>query len=188
MPASKNRKQNQPLHGLLLTTEDRADLDTARMVLHRFELRWRIERFFRAPTVGNRIEDRRPDETEDLCKSLVFDAITAFRVRKPSILARERRDDPASRPVNEDDTQAFCALASHHGFKFPRAPAGDDHRGLRLADRRPGGLPSLEARAATRNAVAPGGREVAVSGRHRHPDQAGMEQDSAEGKGIGFME
>ncbi len=39
LPASKKRKQNRPLHWMLLTTEGQADLDTARTVLRWFELR-----------------------------------------------------------------------------------------------------------------------------------------------------
>ena len=124
LPASKQRKQNKPLHWMLLTTEGQADLDTARTVLRWYELRWRIERFFHALKVGTRIEDRRLDEADDLRKCLAFDAITAFRVWDLSLLARERPDDPASRHVTEDDIRALCALASHYGFKVPRGPPG----------------------------------------------------------------
>ena len=91
-------------------------------MLRWFELRWRIERFFHAWKVSTRIEDRRLDEADDLRRCLAFDAITAFRVRDRSLLARERPDDPASRHVNEDDIRSLCALASHHGFKVPRRP------------------------------------------------------------------
>ena len=119
---SKKRKQNQPLHWMLLSTEGQDDLDTARTVLRWYELRWRIERFFHALKVGTRIEDRRLDEADDLRKCLAFDAITAFRVWDLSILARERPNDPASRHVTEDDIEALRALASHYGFKVPRGP------------------------------------------------------------------
>ena len=119
---SKKRKQNQPLHWMLLSTEGQDDLDTARTVLRWYELRWRIERFFHALKVGTRIEDRRLDEADDLRKCLAFDAITAFRVWDLSILARERPNDPANRHVTEDDIEALCALASHYGFKVPRGP------------------------------------------------------------------
>ena len=117
---SKRRKQNQPLHWMLLTTEGQDDLDTAGTVLRWYELRWRIERFFHALKVGTRIEDRRLDEADDLRKCLAFDAITAFRVRDLSILAREKPNDRASRHASEDDIVALRALASHHGFKVPR--------------------------------------------------------------------
>ena len=119
---SKKRKQNQPLHWMLLSTEGQDDLDTARTVLRWYELRWRIERFFHALKVGTRIEDRRLDEADDLRKCLAFDAITAFRVWDLSILARERPNDPANRHVTEDDIEALRALASHYGFKVPRGP------------------------------------------------------------------
>ena len=122
LPASKKRKQNQPLHWMLLTTEGQGDLDTACTVLRWYELRWRIERFFHALKVGTRIEDRRLDEADDLRKCLAFDAITAFRVWDLALLARERPNDPASRHVTKGDIQALCALASHNGFKVPRGP------------------------------------------------------------------
>ena len=64
----------------------------------------------------------------------------------------------------------------------PRATAGDDHRGLRPADRRPGGLPSLDAPAATRNTESPRRRNVSVSCRHRHPGHAARRQDTPERK------
>ena len=122
LPASKKRKQNKPLHWMLLNTEGQADFDTARTVLSWYELRWSIERFFHALKVGTRIEDRRLDEADDLRKCLAFDAITAFRVWDLALLARKRPDDPASRHATEDDIQALCALASHHRFKVPRGP------------------------------------------------------------------
>ncbi len=66
LPASKiGKKKKQPLHWMLLTTEGEADLDTACTVLHWYELRWRIERFFHALKVGTRIEDRRLDEADE---------------------------------------------------------------------------------------------------------------------------
>ena len=119
---AKKKKNSQPLHWMLLTTEGQADLDTACTALHRYELRWRIERFFHALKVGTRIEDRRLDDADDLRKCLAFDSITAFRVWDLSLLARERPDDPASRHVARDDIEALCILASHHGFKVPRGP------------------------------------------------------------------
>ncbi len=110
-------RRKAPLDWMLLTTEGQADLETARMAV-----RWRIERFFHALKVGTRIEDRKLDTAADPGKCLAFDAITAFRVRDLSVLARERPDDPAGTHVTDDDITALCALASHHGFKIPRGP------------------------------------------------------------------
>ena len=174
-PASK--RKGKPLDWLLLTTEGRADLDTACEVLRWYELRWRIERFFHALKQGTRIEDRRLDEADDLRKCLAFDAITAFRVWDLSLLARERPGDPAGRHVADGDIRTLCALASHHGFKVPRGPPEMTNQGLRRADRRAGRLPSLQAPAAARNAEALGGSEIPVSCSHRHPGHAGMEQE-----------
>ncbi len=97
----------RPLHWLLLTTESAADIETARTVLRRYELRWRIARFFHALEVGTRIGDRRLDQADDLKKCLAFDMITAFRVRDLSLPARE-------------DVTARRALAARHGFRGGR--------------------------------------------------------------------
>ena len=164
-------QKNIPLRGMLRTTEGQADLDTARTVLRRYELRWRIERFFHALRVGPRIEDRRFDEADDLRKCLAFDAITAFRVRDPSLRARERPDDPVGRQVTEHDIRALRALASHHGRKVPRGPPEMTIVGVVVLT---GGLPSLEAPAANRHAEALGRREVPVSCRHHHPGRGGV--------------
>ena len=88
-------QKNIPLHGMMRTTEGQADLDTARTVLRRYELRWWIERFFHALRVGPRIEDLCLDEADGLRKYLAFDAITAFRVR-----------DPSSRPARSRTTRS----------------------------------------------------------------------------------
>ena len=120
LPASKNGKQNQPLHWMLLITEGQADLDTARTVLRWYELRWRIERYLHALKVGTRIDDRRLDEADDLRKCLAFDAITARRVWDPSILARERPNNPADMPPV---TKKRHSVPSPH-TKASRSPGG----------------------------------------------------------------
>ncbi len=97
------------LHWMLLTTEGRADVETARTLLW-YELRWRIERFFHALKQGTRIEDRRLDHADDLRTCLAFDAITAFRVWDLTHLARERPDDPATWHVTQEDVTALRAL------------------------------------------------------------------------------
>ena len=123
LPAAKQGKaKNAPLNWMSLTSDGQADLDTARTVLHWYELRWRIERFFHALNVDARIEDRRRDDADDLRKCLAFDAITAFRVWNLSFLARERPDDPASGHVTDEDICALRVLASHYRFKVSRGP------------------------------------------------------------------
>ncbi len=112
-------EENPPLHWMLLTTEGEAGLETARTSLRRYALRWRIERFFHALKVGTRIKDRRLDAAGDLKKCLAFDAITAFRVRDLTRLARERPDDPAERHGTREDITARGALTAHHGFSDP---------------------------------------------------------------------
>ncbi len=118
----KAGKDGGPLHWMLLTTDVGAGPDTARTVLRWHEPRWRIARFFHALKQGTRIEDRRLDRADDLRKCLAFDAITAFRVRDLSLLARERPDDPAERHVTRQDITALRALAAHHGLSVARGP------------------------------------------------------------------
>ena len=122
------KKKDGPLHWLLPATEGGPDAETAKTALRWYELRWRIERFFHALKVGTRIEDRRLDDADDLRKCLAFDAITAFRVWDPALLARERPDDPARLHVAKDHVGMVCALAARRGFKVPRGPPEMDIR------------------------------------------------------------
>jgi len=95
---------------------------TARTVLRRYGPRWRTGCFLHAPRQGTRTGDRRLDHADDLSGCLAFDAITAFRVRDLSLLARGRPDDPATWHVAEDGIRALRALAAHHGFRVARGP------------------------------------------------------------------
>ncbi len=97
-PARVRRKAGQPggpLHWMLLISPQsmgggEADLACATTVLHGYELRWRIARFFHALKQGTRIEDRHLDQADDLRKCFAFDAITAFRVWDLTHLVRTR--------------------------------------------------------------------------------------------------
>jgi len=95
---------------------------TARTVLRRYGPRWRTGCFLHAPRQGTRTGDRRLDHADDLSGCLAFDAITAFRVRDLSLLARGRPDDPATWHVTRQDITALRALAAHHGFRVARGP------------------------------------------------------------------
>ena len=128
-PARVRRKsdpQGGPLHWMLLISPqamggDAADLDSATTVLHWYELRWRIERFFHALKQGTRIEDRHLDTADDLRKCFAFDAITAFRVWDLTHLARTRTGEPARRFVCQDEITVLCVLATERGFLKARA-------------------------------------------------------------------
>ena len=86
-------KDDVPLHWMLLTTEGKADLDTARTVLRWYELRWRIRDFFEALKAGTHIGDRRIRKAGGQRNCFAFDAITAFRVWDLSFSANGRADD-----------------------------------------------------------------------------------------------
>ncbi len=119
---AKGRKGTAPLHWMLPGSGGGAGPGTARGALRWYGLRWRIERFFHALRQGTRMEDRRLDHADDLRKCLASGAITAFRVRDLSLLARERPDDPATMHVTLQDVPALLALARRHGFRAPRGP------------------------------------------------------------------
>ena len=53
---------------------------------------------------------------------LAFDAITAFRVRDLSLIAREKPEHLARRHVSMDDVKALQVLAAHYRIKVPRPP------------------------------------------------------------------
>ena len=86
------------------------------------QLRWRTGRFFYALKVGTRIGDRKLDEADGPRKCLALNAITAFRVRDLTFLARERPDDPARMYVEPDGTGVLFALAASLGPTPPRGP------------------------------------------------------------------
>ena len=119
---AKGRRKVAPLHWMLPVNGGEAGPAAARGVLRWYGLRWRIERFLHALKQGTRMEDRRLDHADDPPRCLAFDAITAFRVRDLSLLARERPDDPATMHVTLPDVSALLALARHHGFRAPRGP------------------------------------------------------------------
>ena len=127
-PTTTVEAKKEALHWLLPATEGEPGAETAATVLHWYELRWRIERYFYALKNGTLIKDRRLDHADDLKKRVAFDAITAFRVWDLALLACEKPDDPARRHVAQDDIYTVCFLAEDRGFKVPRGPPEMDIR------------------------------------------------------------
>ena len=109
-----------------LTTEGEPGPENACAVPPWHQLRWRIGRFLHALKVGTRIGDRRLDEADDLRKCLALNAITAFRVRNLTFLARERPDDPARMYAGPDEIAVLLALAASLGPTPPRGPPAPD--------------------------------------------------------------
>ena len=99
----------EPLNWLLLTTEDRADTETAQTVVTWYERRWTIEEYFKVLKTGARIEDRRLDHADDLRKCLAFDAVTACHVFD---LERRARDKPDTRPTRSSPTTKSSSSTS----------------------------------------------------------------------------
>ena len=126
-PAAVARKGGAP-GWMPRTTEGEPDLENACTVPPWHQLRWRTGRFFHALKVGTRIKDQRLDEADDLRKCLALNAITAFRVRNLTFLARERPDDPARMYAGPDGVGVLLALAASLGPTPPRGPPDPDVR------------------------------------------------------------
>ena len=114
--------RKKALNWMLLCTAGTADLDSARMILNGYRLRWQIERFFDALKPGTRIHDRQLNHPDDLRKCVAFDAMTAFRVWDLTGLGRNRPDALAIRYLEREDIEVLLLLAKSHGFKIPRGP------------------------------------------------------------------
>ena len=80
----------EPLHWVLLSTEGEATLESATRVVQWYEARWTIEEYFKVLKSGLAAEKKKFDDVEDLRKSLVFDAVTAYRVFELERMARDK--------------------------------------------------------------------------------------------------
>ncbi len=125
-PPKRVAKGGEALHWMLLSNEGGDGMRTAETALRRYELRWRIEEYFRALKTGTRIKDRRLDAADDLRRCLAFDAITAFRVWDLQLLARESPDSPADRHVSPESGGAVVIHAAYERVIGQRAPPEPD--------------------------------------------------------------
>ena len=137
MPAVSAREENPPaavarkgeaLDWMPRTTEGEPGPENACTVLRWHQLRWRTGRFLHALKVGTRTGDRKLDEADGPRKCLALNAITAFRVRNLTFLARERPDDPARMYAGPDGIEVLFALAASLGPTPPRGPPDPDVR------------------------------------------------------------
>ena len=126
-PAAVARKGGAP-GWMPRTTEGEPGPENACTVLRWHQLRWRTGRFLHALKVGTRTGDRRLDEADGPRKCLALNAITAFRVRDLTFLARERPDDPARMYAGPDEIEVLLALTASLGPTPPRGPPDPDVR------------------------------------------------------------
>ncbi|MDE0578390.1 MAG: IS4 family transposase [bacterium] len=112
----------EPLHWVLLSTEEAADAQTAKTVVGWYERRWTIEQYFRVLKSGTRIEDRQFDHADDLRKCLAFDVITAVHVFDLERMARDRPNVPANRVVSEDEIAILYVRLMAYGILKARPP------------------------------------------------------------------
>ena len=114
----------EPLNWLLLTTEDRADTETAQTVVTWYERRWTIEEYFKVLKTGARIKDRRLDHADDLRKCLAFDAVTACHVFDLERRARDKPDTPADQVVTDDEIVILYVRLMAYGIIRAPPPPG----------------------------------------------------------------
>ena len=112
----------EPLHWVLLTTEGRADAETAKTVVEWYERRWTIEEYFRVLKTGTRVEDRRLDHADDLRKCLAFDAITACHVFDLERMARDKPHTRADEVVTDDEIVILYVRLIAYGIARARPP------------------------------------------------------------------
>ncbi len=98
-----------PLNWLLLCTEGEVDADNALRLCKWYETRWGIEEYFRTLKSGSKIENRQFLTTSALLKSLVFDAITAWRVFDLHQRAKLEPDLPAKQIIDPEEI-ATCKM------------------------------------------------------------------------------
>ncbi len=101
-----------PLNWLLLCTEGEVDADNALRLCKWYETRWGIEEYFRTLKSGSKIENRQFLTTSALLKSLVFDAITAWRVFDLHRRAKLEPDLPAKQVIDPEEI-ATCQMLLH---------------------------------------------------------------------------
>ncbi len=77
-----------------------------------YETRWGIEEYFRTLKSGSKIENRQFLTTSALLKSLVFDAITAWRVFDLHRRAKLEPDLPAKQVIDPEEI-ATCQMLLH---------------------------------------------------------------------------
>ena len=108
-----------PLNWLLLCTEGEANAENALRIGQWYETRWGIEEFFRVLKSGCKIQNRQFQQTQALLKSMVFDAITSWRVFDLQRRARVEPDTPADEVVEPEELEA-CQLLLYD--MYPQLP------------------------------------------------------------------
>ena len=106
-----------PLNWLLLCTEGEADAGNALRICQWYETRWGIEEYFLVLKSGCTIQQRQFHTTQALLMSMVFDAITAWRVFDLQRRAKREPNTPANEVVEPEELE-LCQLLLHN--LYPR--------------------------------------------------------------------
>ena len=114
-----------PLNWLLLCTEGEADAENALRIGQWYEARWGIEEFFRVLKSGCKIHNRQFQQTQALLKSMVFDAITSWRVFDLQRRAKVEPNTPANEVVEPEELETCQLLIQDMYPQLPARPPPD---------------------------------------------------------------
>jgi len=117
--------QSEPLHWVLLTTENVSSAEDARQVVRYYELRWRIEDYHKAWKSGVGVERQRFQCAENLERMLVITAFLAVRLLQlreclttPAIIATEKSCETV---LSEDEWKVLW-LSTERCKPMPQTP------------------------------------------------------------------
>ena len=93
----------EPIHWVLLTTEQVPDLETACRMVYYYSRRWVIERLHYTLKSGLRAERLQIDDARSLGHALTVYYVVAWRLLHLTYLARERPEQPAGTVLEADE-------------------------------------------------------------------------------------
>ena len=149
----------------LISSDGEATFEAAETIIDHYASRWTIEEYFKTLKQHTRIEDRRLDEAEDLCRCLAFDAIVTCRVFD---VQKSRQSRPALDFFHIDEFTALYIGMKGYGFRDIRVPPFGDltiretaidvarYAGFIPAKRQP--LPGTEKNETRNDILAPSNR------------------------------
>jgi hypothetical protein len=105
----------EPICWLLLTTLPVTTLEEAIEKIKWYMIRWQIELFHKVLKSGCRVEDRQRNSVEKLTRSLMVDAVVAWRTLLLTKLGREVPDLPCTVVFDEYEWKVlyYCVNKTH---------------------------------------------------------------------------
>ena len=126
LAAETKTKRRERISWLLISSDGEATFEAAETIIDRYARRWTIEEYFKTLKQYTRIEDRRLDEADDLCRCLAFDAIITWRVFDIQRTAKADPNQAALDFFHIDELTALYIGMEDYGFKDIRGPPFDD--------------------------------------------------------------